>query len=307
MQEIQERKPLSLIESELTPARFMRKTTAMNNDIFIFTGNDAPYLMEEVGRIREIAFRLAGGGTGKPLDIDEFDTGKYAYSQLIVWDPDEKEIIGGYRFKPCWEAKDEKGHYHLSTTEIFHFSKKLKEVYFPYTIELGRSFVQPMYQASKNPRKGIYALDNLWDGLGSLVSRYPIKYFFGKITMYTQFNQHARNLILSFMHHYFPDKESLLEIPNRLHINTDVSEFLTLLDGVPFKDGFKILTQKVRELGENVPPLFNAYMNLSPTLKTFGTSVNPSFGGVEETGIMVTVEDIFDAKYERYVGNKTAQ
>ena len=301
MQPIIEKIPTEVLKAELTKERFIRKTNYLGNEIYAFTGNEAPNLMAEVGRLREISFRMAGGGTGKDSDLDEFDFGPYAYHQLVVWDSEADAMIGGYRFKPCWEAKDEAGNFHLSTTEIFEYSENLKNNYFPTTIELGRSFVQPEYQAGANARKGAYALDNLWDGLGALVRMYDVEYFFGKITMYTHYNRVARDYVLSFMEAYFPDNEQLLSIPNRLIIETDCSDFLKSITGLPYKEGHKILTQQVRALGENVPPLVNAYMNLSPTMKTFGTSVNDHFGGVEETGIMIKIEDIFDAKKQRYV------
>ncbi len=292
---------VAVLESELTKDRFLRKTNYLNNEIYVFDGNTAPHLMLEVGRLRELSFRMAGGGTGKEVDTDEFDYGPYAYKQLIVWDIEAQEITGGYRFKPCWEAKDEQGNFHLSSTEIFEYSETLKTKYFPTTIELGRSFVQPAYQASVNPRKGIYALDNLWDGLGALVRTYPVDYFFGKITMYTDFNIAGRDHILSFMEAIFPDTEHLLSIPNKLKIETDTSAFVASIQGLNYKEAHRLLTQKVKELGESIPPLFNAYMNLSPTMKTFGTSVNDHFGGVEETGIMVTIVDIFEEKKKRYI------
>jgi hypothetical protein len=290
-----------IMEAELSKIKVLRKTNYLKNLIYVFDGNESPLLMQEVGRLRELSFRMAGGGTGKAFDADEFDYGPYAYQQLIVWDPEEKQISGGYRFKPCWEAKDEEGNYHLSSTEIFIYSEKLKNFYFPETIELGRSFVQPAYQAGNNPRKGAYALDNLWDGLGALVKTYPVKYFFGKITMYTHFSAEARDYILSYLNHIFPDRENLLQIPSKLHIQTNTDSFIESLKGLPYKESHRLLTQKVKEFNESIPPLFNAYMNLSPTMKTFGTSVNEHFGGVEETGIMINIDDIFEEKIKRYV------
>ncbi len=294
--------PKEILANELTSEIFVRPTNNANNEIYIFKGDDKPNLMLEVGRLRELSFRMAGGGTGKEIDVDEFDSGKFAYKQLIVWNPEEQEIVGGYRFVLCRDVKDDHGDFHLSTKEIFEYSTELKEKYFPYSIELGRSFVQPAFQPSMDSRKGIFSLDNLWDGLGALVVDNPeMKYFFGKITMYTDFNVEARDLILSFMKHYFPDSESLVTIPSPIHFQFDCTDFIEEIKNLDFKEGHKLLTQKVRDLGENIPPLFNAYMNLSPTMKTFGTSINHHFGDVEETGIMVTIPDIYDQKKNRHV------
>lgn len=292
----------SILLAELTPDIFVRPTNNASNEIYIFKGDDKPNLMKEVGRLREVTFRAAGGGTGKSIDIDEFDNGPYAYSQLIVWDPVEKAIVGGYRIVLCKETQDPNGGFHLSTSEIFTYSEKLKTAYFPYAIELGRSFVQPDFQPSAGSRKGLFSLDNLWDGLGALVAMYPdMKYFFGKITMYTDFNREARDTILRFMQYYFPDPENLVTIENPIRLEYDCTEFLRDLQGLEYKDGHKLLNTRVRELGENIPPLFNNYMNLSPTMRTFGTCINDHFGNVEETGIMVTINDIYPQKKDRYV------
>ena len=302
MQPILEKIDRSLIQGELTRERFVRPTNNSNNEIYIFDGNTAPHLMNEVGRLREIAFRMGGGGTGKDRDIDEFDLGPTNYKQLIVWNPAELEIIGGYRFALCEDVKDEQGNYHLSTSEIFKYTDKLKREYFPFTIELGRSWVQPAYQPSAENRKGLFSLDNLWDGLGALTVLYPeIRYFFGKVTMYPDFNVDARDHILSFMHAYFPDNEDLVIVENPLQISTDCREFLQSIQGLPYKEGHALLNQYVREKGENIPPLFNSYMNISPSMKTFGTSVNTHFGNVEETGIMINIADIYPSKKERHV------
>lgn len=287
---------------ELTSDIFIRPTNNASNEIYIFKGDEKPNLMLEVGRLREVSFRVAGGGTGKAIDVDEFDSGPYSYSQLIVWDPSEKAIVGGYRVVLCNETKDETGKFHLSTTEIFQFSEKLKNNYFPYAIELGRSFVQPEFQPSAGSRKGLFSLDNLWDGLGALVVMYPeMKYFFGKITMYTDFNREARDTILHFMQYYFPDPEALAVVDAPVILEHDCKEFLDQLQGLDYKEGHKLLNTRVRDLGENIPPLFNNYMNLSPTMRTFGTTINSHFGDVEETGIMVTIPDIYDQKKDRYV------
>lgn len=292
-----------ILEKELTDERFLRKTNNGKNEIYIITHQDSPNTMLEVGRLREISFRTAGGGTGKSADIDEYDTNKVPYKQLIVWDPAEKEIIGGYRFILGHEVTlDENNVPRLATSGLMIYSEKFIRDYLPYTIELGRSFVQPKYQPSRESRKGIFSLDNLWDGLGALVIIYPeIKYFFGKVTMYDHFNPKARDLILFFMHTFFPDKEKLTYPKNPLPYKTDPTDFDKIFTGDTLDKNIKILIQKVRELGENVPPLVNSYMSLSPTMKTFGTAWNEDFGGVEETGILVTIADIYEAKKDRHV------
>ncbi len=302
MEKIIDKIDRQILKAELTKDIFIRPTNNVGNHIFIFNGNDKPNLLREVGRLREVSFRLAGGGTGKSIDLDEFDTGEYAYNQLIVWNPVDEEIVGGYRFILCRNAMDESGNYHLSTTEIFRFSEKLKQGYFPSTIELGRSFVQPDYQPSAESRKGLFSLDNLWDGLGALVLDNPeMNYFFGKITMYTDFHIEARDTILAFMETIFPDTEELARPLNPIKRQFECAEFIEEIKALTYKEAHQILNLRVRTMGENIPPLFNSYMNLSPTMKTFGTAINDHFGDVEETGIMVTISDIYENKKARHI------
>lgn len=305
MQKIIDPVDKKLLEAELTRERFCRSTNNGTNEIYIITHHDSPHVLREIGRLREITFRAAGGGTGKAIDLDEYDLAEDApYRQLIVWNPADKEIVGGYRYINCCDAPVKNGVVQLATTELFEFSEKFRKEYLPYTIELGRSFVQPQYQPSASNRKGLFSLDNLWDGLGAIVVDNPqMKYFFGKVTMYLDFNVHARDMILFFMNYYFPDKEKLVWPHKPLGLKTDLTEFKKQLEGLPYKEGHRVLNQHVRELGENIPPLVNSYMNLSSTMKTFGTSLNDHFGEVEETGIMVTIADIYDTKKERHISS----
>jgi hypothetical protein len=297
--------PVEVLEKELSKDRFIRTSNNASNELYIINQHNSPNVLLEIGRLRELTFRAAGGGTGLACDLDEFDTCEKCYEQLIVWNPIEKEITGGYRFIRCSQAgTDSKGILQLATSELFHFSDKFVKEYFPYTIELGRSFVQPKYQPSAENRKGLFTLDNLWDGLGAIIIDNPdIKYYFGKVTMYRHYNTVARDMLLKFMLHYFPDTEHLVTPIHPLEITTDLVAFEKELDGLPYKEGHRILNQHVRDLGENIPPLVNAYMNLSATMKTFGTALNDHFGEVEETGILVTLADIYDTKKERHVNS----
>lgn len=302
MKEIISAIPKDVLKSELQAVGMIRTTRKGENEIYIVNILNAPNVIQEIGRLREITFRASGGGTGEEVDLDDFDLGTHFYEQLIVWSPEDEEIIGGYRYVKCLKSMDEQGQIHLSTAHYFDFSNQFITDYLPYTIELGRSWVQPNFQPSINPRKGLFALDNIWDGLGVLVRENPeIKYFFGKVTMYPNYNTESRDFLLHFMHTYFPDKEQLMTPKHPLVQNYDRKYVDAQLAGLDFKDGFKVLNGHVRENGEFIPPLVNIYMNLSPTMKTFGTAVNPEFGGVEETGILVIIDDIFEEKKERHM------
>jgi len=292
-----------LLKDELTEEKFVRETNNGNNLIYIIDYHDSPNLMNEIGRLREITFRDAGGGTGKRIDVDVFDTRDIPFKQLIVWNPEDEEIVGGYRFlrgKDIMVGDD--GEVQSPTSRLFKFSKKFIDEYLPNTIELGRSFVQPLYQPTYNIRKGMYSLDNVWDGLGAIVIQNPgIKYFFGKITMYPHFNLLARDLILFFLTKYFPDHEKLIIPHDPVIIQTDTTVLENIFTGQCYDEDYKILMHHVRGLKENIPPLVNAYMNLSSTMRTFGTAVNHNFGNVEETGIIVTIKDVYNFKKERHL------
>jgi len=292
-----------LLEKELNSDRLLRNTNNGNNEIYLVSDNDSPSVVREIGRLREVTFRDAGGGTGKDVDLDAYDKGDHAFKQLVLWDPQEKEIIGGYRFIHCKELEISKDNVVVSpTASLFKYSAKFIKEYFPYTIELGRSFVQPLYQPTFNLRRGMYALDNLWDGIGAvIVNNEDIKYMFGKVTMYPDFDTLARDMILFFLQKYFPDNDHLIYPINPLIIETSDKILNNIFTGCNYDEDYKTLIQKVRKLGENVPPLVNAYMNLSATMKTFGTAVNHRFGDVEETGILLTVEDIFPGKKDRHL------
>jgi hypothetical protein len=305
MQEIIPPVDKDLVEKELNSERFLRYANNGDNHIYLVDFHNSPNVIREIGRLRELTFRTAGGGTGLALDIDDNDTNENCYQQLITWNPDDKEIVAGYRLIHCKNAKiDENGHINLSTAHLFEFSKDFLTNYIPYTIELGRSFVQPKYQPSIDNRKGIFSLDNLWDGLGAIVMLNPeVKYLFGKVTMYPHYDREARDMLLCFMHHYFPDNKSLV-VPHKhltLTYETDISGFKSELENLDYKEGYKLLNSKIRAAKENIPPLINTYMNLSPTMKTFGTALNDEFGAVEETGIMITIADIYESKKHRHM------
>lgn len=295
--------PKEVLKSELTPDRRLRMTNKSNNQIYVVTAHNAPNVMLEIGRLRETAFREAGGGTGKETDIDEFDTCENCYKQLIVWNPENEEIIGGYRYLEgtAWEL-DDKGQPILATSHMFHFSQRFIDEFMPYTIELGRSFVSLPYQSSRMGSKSLFALDNLWDGLGALTVIKPnVKYFFGKMTMYPSYIRKGRDMILYFLKKHFDDKDRLIIPDKPLKIESDEKELAALFCKDNFREDYRILNREIRALGYNIPPLVNAYMSLSPTMKLFGTAINYGFGDVEETGILIAIDEILEEKRVRHI------
>ena len=290
------------LKKELNKERFLRSTRKGGNEIYCVNIHNAPNVLNEIGRLREVTFRASGGGTGLELDLDTYDTSENCYEQLIVWSPEDEEIIGGYRYIMCSKAIQNSGSIALTTANYFKFTDQFINQYLPKTIELGRSWVQPNFQPTVNPRKGLFALDNIWDGLGAIIRTNPnIEFFFGKVTMYPTYNREARDFLLNFMHYYFPDKENLMQPYHPLVQAFNKPLFDEQLKGLEFKEGHKVLNNFVKERGELIPPLVNIYMNLSPSMKTFGTAVNADFGNVEETGILVPLDAIYPEKKDRHM------
>ena len=292
-----------LLKAELTEEKRLRMTNRSHNQIYIITAQDSPNTMKEIGRLREIAFRAAGGGTGKSMDIDEYDIMDNPYKQLIVWNPEAEEILGGYRYILGTDVRfDEHGAPILATAHMFNFSDKFLKDYLPTTIELGRSFVTLEYQSTRADSKGLFALDNLWDGLGALTVVMPnVKYFFGKVTMYPSYHRQSRDKILYFLRKHFADQDNLITPMKPLLLESDENELAALFCKDSFKEDYKILNCEIRKAGYNIPPLVNAYMSLSPTMRMFGTAINYGFGDVEETGILIAVDEILAEKRIRHI------
>ncbi|MEZ5000815.1 MAG: GNAT family N-acetyltransferase [Bacteroidales bacterium] len=305
MKKIVDAIPVDQVVGELKPSRLLRKTNNGNNEVYTFISHESPVLMHEVGRLREITFRAAGGGTGKDIDLDGYDLSETApHRQLIVWDPDNREIIGGYRFFIHDNRKKIADPEDMASASFFNFSDQFRTEFLPYLMELGRSFVQPDYQSRSMGRKSLFALDNLWDGLGAIVIENPnVRYLFGKVTMYSHFNESARNLIIWFMKKHFSDPDRLVVPKQDISLGINPAEMNAILNADNYRDDYKILSQEVRKLGETIPPLINAYMGLSPSMRTFGTVYNEGFGKVEETGIMITIRDMYIDKINRHLAS----
>lgn len=292
-----------LIEDELTPDRLLRHTNKAHNLIYIIDGRECPATMREIGRLREIAFRAAGGGTGKEVDIDKYDMMDPPCRQLIVWDPAQREILGGYRFILGSDiCLNPDGTPRIAMSHMFRFSPQFVRDILPSTIELGRSFVREECQSTREGVRALFVLDNLWDGLGALTVVYPsIKYLIGKVTMYPDYSRECRDLLLYFLHKHFPDPDHLVEPISPLRLTTPEEQLAAILTADNFKDDYRILHHAIRARGNNIPPLVNAYMSLSPSMRMFGTAINDEFGDVEESGIFFAISEITEEKKGRHI------
>ena len=288
----------ALLERELE-GHLLRPSNKADNLIYDITAHECPNVMREIARLREISYRDGGGATGNEMDIDDMDTMPRPYHQLIVWDPDNKQIIGGYRYLFGHEAEIRDGQPYITSAHLFHYSDQFIREYLPNTIEFGRAFVQPMYQKREMGVKALFALDNIWDGIGAIVHNHPeIRWMIGKVTIYPDYNEKARELIYSYLNTYHRGKEGLFAPyqPLAVHPLAD-SPFI----GDDKQENYHILQRAVREQGTVIPPMFSAYLNLTNDLEFFGNAVNDELANVYETGIMVDLNTVYPEKKERYI------
>ena len=294
---------VELLKAELTPDKKLCDTNKSDNEIYVVDCNDAPNVLQEIGRLREIAFRDSGGGTGNSVDLDDFDfLPDRLYKQIVIWDPEASAILGGYRYILGTDVTlDEAGQPILASAHLFHFSEEFIQEYLPHTIELGRSFVAPEYQSSKAGAKAIFALDNLWDGLAAVMLQHPdMMYYFGKMTVYPDYDKGALDLIQHFLFKHFPDPEELIRPKQAYEVATNGRILDLILKDEDYKVDYRNLKDAIRRLGTGIPPLVNSYMNASPRMKMFGGSINDEFFNSIEIGILIGFEEMYADKRDRH-------
>lgn len=288
----------SLLLQELE-GHLLRPSNKADNLIYDITAHECPNVMREIARLREISYRDGGGATGNEMDIDEMDTMVKPYHQLIVWDPEHQQIVGGYRYLICSEAEIRDGQPFITSAHLFHYSERFIKEYLPYTIEFGRAFVQPMYQTREMGVKALFALDNIWDGIGAVMHNNPeVRWMIGKVTIYPDYNEAARNLIYEYLRRYHTGEAGLFEPYNPLTTNPLTTNPFT---GDDPQENYHILQRAVREQGTVIPPMFSAYLNITNDLQFFGNAINDELANVYETGIMVDLQTVYPEKKERYI------
>ena len=298
--------PVELLKAELTKSKKLEDTNKGHNELYIVTWQDSPNVLTEIGRLRELTFREAGGSTGNALDLDEYDKMEKPYKQLSVWDPDNEAIVGGYHFFYGSEATfDEKGQPIMASSHQFHFSQKFIDKYLPHVLELGRNFVAPAYQSSKNGAKSIFAMDNLWDGLVAIIMKNPnLLYYFGKITVYPSYDHITRNLIYHFLWKHFGDKEELVRPWDDQVLMSDSDPELMdlILHQDDLAEDYKLLKTAARMRGVNVPPNVTAYISITSNMLMFGTAVNHLMHNIEDSAVLLPFDEIYHEKKRRHIG-----
>jgi hypothetical protein len=288
----------SLLLNELE-GHLLRPSNKADNLIYDITAHECPNVMREIARLREISYRDGGGATGNEMDIDEMDTMAKPYHQLIVWDLEHQQIIGGYRYLIGTEAEIRDGQPFITSAHLFHYSERFIRDYLPHTIEFGRAFVQPMYQKREMGVKALFALDNIWDGIGAVLYNHPeVRWMIGKVTIYPDYNVSARELIYAYLRQYHLGEEGLFE-PYHPFISAPLES--TPFIGDDKQENYHILQRAVREQGTVIPPMFSAYLNLTNDLLFFGNAINDELANVYETGIMVDIQTVYPEKLDRYM------
>lgn len=301
---------VELLKKELNANTFLRKTNRGDNEIYVVNNENSPNVLREIGRLREVSFRAVGGGSGTECDLDHFDLEDKACFQIVVWNPEDEEIIGGYRFTR-WKMASfhENGQPYVNTEHLFDFSQEFLDEYFPYCIEMARAFVQPKYQSAQAGRKALFALDNLWDGIGGVVASDPsVKYLSGKVTIYSSSPELSRKAMVYYLDKSFGDRKGLIVSKNpETWTEEQAAMFEEMFCGANYKENYQILNNYVKSMGDSIPPLIHLYINLSETMKTFGTTFDPDFGDCYDTAMLITVADIYPEKYDRYIGSYHTQ
>ena len=297
---------VELLKKELNSETFLRKTNRGDNEIYVVNNENSPNVLREIGRLREVSFRAVGGGSGTECDLDHFDLEDKACFQIVVWNPEDEEIIGGYRFTR-WKMASfhENGQPYVNTEHLFDFSQEFLDKYFPYCIEMARAFVQPKYQSAQAGRKALFALDNLWDGIGGVVASDPsVKYLSGKVTIYSSSPELSRKAMVYYLDKHFGDRNGLITSKNpETWTEEQAAMFDEMFTGANYKENYQILNNYVKSMGDSIPPLIHLYINLSETMKTFGTTFDPDFGDCYDTAMLITVADIYKEKYDRYIAS----
>ncbi|MFI3296537.1 MAG: GNAT family N-acetyltransferase [bacterium] len=298
-----------LLKSELTAEKLLRKTNKADNEIYVVNYKNAPNVLREIGRLREESFRPLDCGSGKDCDLDYFDLEDDACQQLIVWNPEEEDIVGGYRFTIWADSKIKpNGQPNVNTAHLFNFTEEFVKEEFAHGLEMARAFVQPKYQGRQMGRKSIFALDNLWDGIGGLLAKDAnLKFMIGKVSVFPSSPEISRNAVIYYLDKYFKDQKGGLSPKDAVLCTPEqIAEYEAIFGQGTAKENYIKLNTFVRSHNDVIPPLIHSYIELSSSMKTYGTAIFEDLGGCIDVCIKITVADIYPEKYERYINSYNA-
>jgi len=278
----------AILKRELAQAESLG-TTADGKTIYLWQRNgqeEAP-ILRELGRLREIAFRAVGEGTGKRRDTDSFDDD---YLHLILWDDEDLEIVGAYRFIPTAMREPEA----LYSYSLFHYDDKMQDI-LEHGIELGRSFIQPRYWG----RRG---LDYLWSGIGAYLARYPhYRYLFGPVSISGGLPPAARDLLVAFYRLWFPASHPLAA--SRRPYPASLPEVLAQFGGEDYVEDLTRLKSLLGNLGCGIPPLYKQYSELCEPggVQFIDFGSDPAFNNCVDGLVLVDLCYLKASRYQRYI------
>jgi putative hemolysin len=286
--------------------------TQDGKQIYLYKNAGSCAVLREIGRLREVAFRAVGEGTGKRRDVDQYDA---LYSQLVLWDESDLEIVGAYRLADAGEIIRQHGLSGLYSSSLFDYHPAMLPI-LQQGAELGRSFVQPRYWGKRS-------LDYLWYGIGSFLRRNPhIRYLFGPVSLSNDMPKAAKDLMVYFFSLYFGQARHQAELlkgagskvpipmkklaasrqPYQLS-NELVDELKSNFSGDDYKQDFKTLKHILSNMGCSVPTLFKQYSELCEPggLVFLDFGIDSDFGDCIDGLVMVDVTRIKPKKRARYI------
>lgn len=282
-----------VLKSELQGSELLGETSD-RKAIFLVRFEQAPRVMQEIARLRELTFRRVGEGTGLRLDWDRFD--RY-YLHIVLWDEDALEIIGAYRVGNCQEIVATHGVHGLYTHTLFRYQEKARPI-LDKAMEMGRSFVQIKYWKSS-------ALDYLWQGIGAYVAKHPeVKYLLGPVSISNSYTEEAKNLLVYFFKKWFPGDSSLApHVCPYVLSHKQLEELGRVLDGRDYREDYRKLKESLKILGFTVPILYKQYTDLCEEggVEFIDFGIDKDFADCVDGLILVKVDLLKESKRERYL------
>ena len=287
---------VALLQRELRAQTPLLKLRGGKVCAYLLHGDNAPHLLREIGRVRELSFRAIGGGTGGALDLDPYDYGPCAYRQLILWAPQEQVVVGGCRVRSTGTDGPSA---RVATEDLFAFSERFRERYGDALLDIGRLFVHPAFQARAGSQ-GIFTLDSIWQALAAVAVADGVRAFFGRVVFPKDYHPQVRDLTLALLQKHFAGDAQWVHPRVPAPRVTSDEALDHLLVGKTWREDMRLLRQFARARGAQVPALLRAYLGLSDRLRVFGTAADPDLGGIEETCLLIDVADVLEHKAARY-------
>jgi putative hemolysin len=282
-----------LLRQELATAQRLGDTRD-GKAIYLCRMADAPCVMREIGRLRELTFRTVGEGCGQPRDIDRFDE---HYEQLVLWDEGEMEIVGAYRLADAGRVLRERGLSGLYSSTLFHYGPRCRGM-LRQGLELGRSFVQPKYQTR-------HSLDYLWYGIGAYLKRNPqLRYLFGPASISRYYGSDATARLVYYYGSHFGD--TALDVSPRTPFLIPAGTRAALqaeFSGIDAEEDLKSLRQSLAEAGLPIPTLYKHYAQATEPGGVVFTAFNidHDFGDCVDSFVIADLHKLTPRKRQRYL------